>query len=492
MEFVRKCSAYLFVLFLLTACQGAALKTEPNLGSQDDPIKLVVLYTNDEHGWMLGEKGRQLAAEMSGIWADEFSDHDAVLILSGGDNWTGPAISTWFKGESMVEVMNAMGYRASVIGNHEFDFGLEVLKNRTEQAGFPYLGANIHYSKDGAVPVDLGIQPYTIMEAAGIDIGVIGLANVDTPATTNPTIVSGFQFDGYAETLREIVPEVRESGADLIFVASHACTWELAPLARDVSDLGITLFGGGHCHERVANTIAESVILSGGSYFEHFAFASFQIDPVKGAILDVDYGVIANQEGTANPRIAEIVTHWEFETSQELDTAIGFLEHEIPQRSEEMAALITETWLLGYPADVALTNWGGMRDQIPRGDITYASLINVMPFENVLVDVALTGAQLEKVLDFGNGSPPVGGIHRGSGEWVLDKTGEPLDPKGVYNLLVSDFLYAGGDDYVMLAEFDLYAYNTAISWRQPVIDWIITQGSGPQSPLDEAIKGLLD
>ena len=157
-----------------------------------------------------------------------------------------------------------------------------------------------------------------------------------------------------------------------------------------------------------------------------------------------------------------------------------------------MAALITQTWLQAYPADFALTNWGGMRDRLPAGEITIANLISVMPFDNVLVDVTLTGEQLKKVLNYGSGYPPVGGIHHESGGWIVDKTGEELDPEASYSLLVTDFLYAGGDDYTMLADYDPDAYNTAISWRQPVIDWIRSQGSGPDTPIDAAVKRLLE
>jgi 2',3'-cyclic-nucleotide 2'-phosphodiesterase (5'-nucleotidase family) len=488
----RRWFEFLLAVFLLSACLNTPPSGVHEQGPPGDKIVLTVVYTNDEHGWIMGEDGDFGAAEMAGLWVDEYIDDDAFMVLSGGDNWTGPAISTWFGGESTVEVMNAMGYQAAAVGNHEFDFGLDGLKARTEQAEFPYLAANIRNKSDGMVPIDLGIQPYTFLDAAGLNSGVIGLANVDTPATTNPGPVAVFDFTGYAETLREIVPEVRTAGADLIFVIGHLCTWELSPLAHDVADLGITLFGGGHCHEKAAMVNAGSVILSGGSYFGSYAYARFEIDPEKTEIMDAQYEVVRNKGNSPHPQVAEIASHWQELTDNELDVIIGYLENDIPNQSELMAALITETWLDAYPADVALTNWGGMRDRLPPGEITYASIISVMPFENVLVDVTLTGLQLERVLNYGFDDPPVGGIHRTMGGWILDETGEALDPDASYNLLVTDFLYAGGDDFTMLADFDPDAYNTAISWRQPVIDWILAQGSSGQNPLNGSIEGLMD
>src|SRR3972149_11171560 len=97
--------------------------------------QLTVLYTNDEDGWMEGVAKGRGAANLLGLGREKegYTPDGPYLILSGGDNWTGPAISTWFQGLGMVEVMNAMGYAASAIGNHEFDFGLDILKTRISE-----------------------------------------------------------------------------------------------------------------------------------------------------------------------------------------------------------------------------------------------------------------------------------------------------------------------------------------------------------------------
>ncbi|RME82146.1 MAG: hypothetical protein D6775_11685, partial [Caldilineae bacterium] len=224
------------------AASGAA---RPEAGSL---ATLTVLYTNDEHGWMLGQEEGTGAAELLGLWQSRHGyrqDDPHFLVLSGGDNWTGPAISTWFQGESMVEVMNAMGYDATAIGNHEFDFGAEVLQERIAQARFPFLSANLRDRASGAVPTDLGIRDYVILDLGDIRVGLIGLTTTLTPLTTNPTHVAPFEFVPYEEALREVVPKVRADGADLILVPAHLCLGELMSLARSVRDLDIALFGGG-------------------------------------------------------------------------------------------------------------------------------------------------------------------------------------------------------------------------------------------------------
>ena len=102
-----------------------------------------------------------------------------------------------------------------------------------------------------------------------------------------------------------------------------------------------------------------------------------------------------------------------------------------------------------------------------------------------------TGAELEQVLASGDSIPAVGGIYLQAGQWILRESGQPLEPEATYKLLTTDFLYAGGDDY-RIAEFDPEAYNTAINWRQPVIDWIIAQQSTPENPIDPAIQTLME
>ncbi|MFC1996486.1 5'-nucleotidase C-terminal domain-containing protein [Chloroflexota bacterium] len=495
-------------LTVITACITDKQPTEINppeieteVGSRTDTplietstpeelVTITVVYTNDEHGWMAGEEEGAGAAELAGLWRTEFPESDLVLPLSGGDNWTGPAISTWFEGESMVEAMNAMGYAAAAVGNHEFDFNMSGLATRTSQANFPYLGANIEYKVAGDIPADLGIQPYTILDTSGLQIGIIGLANQDTPSVTNPLYVSAFEFKDYETALRDYVPQVREAGADLVLVPGHICEWELSQLARDVEDLEIALFGGGHCHELFANKTSNTVLLGGGSNLRSYAFATYEVATGSGEYDLIDYGTEQNLGGTPHPQVAEIVAHWQALTDQELDVTIGYLEDEIEQHSDEMAALITASWLWAYPADVAITNWGGMRDRIPPGEVTISDIVSVMPFENVLMDVSLTGEELGKVLQSGDHLPAIAGLTWEGGKWILTATGEPLDPEATYNLLVTDFLYAGGDNY-RIAEFDPEAYKTATNWRQPVIDWILAQESSPEKTLDSAIQDLI-
>lgn len=501
------------ILLTLTACQSTPPATPtpnpqspissptPNPQSPTtssptpagDPIReLTILYTNDEHGWMEGMAEGEGAANLVGLWREVEGYHEdgPFLILSGGDLWTGPAISTWFEGESMTEVLNAMGYQAAAVGNHEFDFGLSALQRRAAQATFPLLSANIRYQDNGRTPTELGIQPYTVLEANGIQVGLIGLTTTSTPVTTNPVTVSEFDFLNYQTALREVVPQARAAGAELLLVLSHVCQDELKSLAAQIADLNIHMLGGGHCNERFAEERNGIILIEGGYHLTSYARVTFTFDTATDTVIEATYDTYPNEGGPADPTVAAIVGRWQEEAEAELNQVIGYTQAGIPRRSPTMQTLITESWLLSYPfADVALTNTGGIRAAIPPGEITLGNVIGVMPFNNVIVELQLTGAELLQVLGRSS-NLAIGGIHTAGANWLLNETGAPIDPNTTYHVLVNDFMYAGGDGFTMLARFDPNGYNTAIDWRQPVIDWIQAQNSTAANPLDPAIAQL--
>ena len=454
--------------------------------------EITILYTNDEHGWMAGQEDDAGAAQLMDLWrtAEGYQPDGNFLLLSGGDMWTGPAISTWFQGESMAEVMNAMGYDAAAVGNHEFDFGLDTLQTRAAESDFPFLSANMRYKSDGTTPEDLGIRPYIIVSVNDVQVGIIGLTTTSTPVTTNPVNVAEFDFIAYETALREVVPQVRAEGAEMIVVPGHICQAELEALAEDVADLGIQLLGGGHCNELFATEMNDIVLLEGGTALASYAYATFQFDTESDIVVAVEYGVHSNSGGEADPTIDSIVSRWQEEADVELNRTIGYSEQGLAQRSQEMQSLITESWLWAYPtADVAITNLGGMRADLPPGDITLADIVGVMPFDNVIVELQLTGEQLEVML--GQPSAAIGGVYRDNFRWYLKETNEELASDVLYTVLVNDFMYAGGDDYALLAVYDPDGYNTAIHWRQPVIDWIMAQDSSADNPIDEAFTALM-
>lgn len=477
------------VLALLACARPPSVAPVGTDSAESTPMTrtLTILYTNDEHGWLAGVEPGQGAAELAGLWRDRegcVTDADC-LILSGGDLWTGPAISTWFQGESMTEILNALHYDAAAVGNHEFDFGLDVLAARAAQADFPLVSANIRYAGSERAPTELGIQPFAVIEDAGWRIGVIGLTTQATRTATHPANIQGLDFRDYAAALRQVAPQARAAGAQLLVAPGHLCRPEVEALAPVAAELGIALLGGGHCNELEAGVIDGVAVVTGGAHLASYAVVRLTLAS-DGRVLDVAAATRLNEGGLADPAVAAITTRWQATVDAELGVTIGYLAAPLPRRSQAMQDLVTYSWLWGVgSADFAVTNLGGLRADLPAGPVTLADILTVLPFDNVLVAVELTGDQVIRTFG-GRFDAARAGFYFDGHNWINENDGLPLDRDAVYTVLVNDFMYAGGDEFGQLATLDPDAYNTAIDWRQPVIDWIKAQGSSAENPLDLA------
>jgi 2',3'-cyclic-nucleotide 2'-phosphodiesterase (5'-nucleotidase family) len=472
----------LVVFALLAACQAS-----DTLPDGTDPIReITVLYTNDEHGWMEGMEPGTGAANLYRVWQQQegFTRDGPFLLLSGGDNWTGPAISTWVQGESMVEVMNAMDYDASAVGNHEFDFGLEILKQRAAEAEFPYLSANTRWKDSGQIPVELGILPYTIKEVNGLEVAIVGLTTTSTPRTANPQFVRELRFEDYEQALRTAVAEVRTADPDLLFVIAHVCMVQLEALALSVSDLDIDLMGGGHCNELVARRVGETVLLGGGYHFTSYARAHIRYDVRNDQLVDMEFGVAVNVPVNDDPVIASIVERWQGQFSDSLTQVIAWSDREIDFRTAEFRQAVIDSWLVSDPsADFAITNAGGLRTPLPAGEITLNDLVNVMPFENNVFAVNIPGRVVVEAIESG-GRPIVAGLIRRGDDYVVTRTGTVIDDDQLYRVLVNSFMYAGGDNFQVISENDPNGYDTGIHYRQPFVDALRQLQTAPSNPVD--------
>lgn len=463
--------------------------------SVGESVSVTILYTNDEHGWLAPAERTKTtlvggAAEMMGAWAgNERYPNASTVALSGGDMWTGPAISTWFKGESAAEAMNAMGYQAAAVGNHDFDFGRNVLLQRRAASRFPFLSANIT-TLDGK-PIDFAI-PYTLLDVSGIRLGIVGLTARETPYITKREYVSDLAFGDYQAAVREYAAEARRQGAKVIVVLGHVCLAELATLAGQVKDLRIPVMLGAHCHETDSRRVGDTWLVESGGFLRAYSRVDMQVESDSGRVTQVKVTLVKNEWVKAagppappDPNVQAIVTRWQARADAELDQVIGYTKKGIA-RPWPMYNMVTDAWLWAYPqADIALSNTGGFRQDINNGEITLAEIVGVMPFENTLYDVKLTGAQVIRDLTC-CGGVAASGVKMNNGTAILTRTDRPVDLNATYRVLVNDFMYTGGDGFPFQKQ-DPSGYNTAISWRQPVIDWIMAQNSSVSAPLDSKI-----
>jgi len=244
-------------------------------GPDNSTESFILLYTNDEHGWMEPNLETDGAAGLAGLWRSRegYDGSDSFLILSGGDMWTGPAISTWFDGESMVEVMNAMEYDAAALGNHEFDFTVTELIKRVEEMNFPLLSANIREKATGNIPSF--VEPYTIIDAGEIQVGILGLSSLSTPYSTFPAFVEDYSFIPYADAIEEFAPEMISNGAELLIITGHICDNEMEDLIPIAKSHGISIIGGGHCHPPLLKIVDDVILIKGGGHMIGYAKLEF-------------------------------------------------------------------------------------------------------------------------------------------------------------------------------------------------------------------------
>lgn len=455
------------------------------LARPDSVRRLVILYTNDEHGWMESSQDSGGAAGALHRWRRDhgFADDGPFLVLSGGDMWTGPAVSALLQGRSMADVMNRMGYDAAAVGNHDFDFGEQVLRDRARQSEFPFLSANLVDRETGEAP-DF-VRPYVIHEVDGIRVGIVGLTTVETRVDTRPSYAQGFRFRRYEQVLLEVLPEVQDQGVDVILVIGHLCNSELRGVADVASQYRVPLMGGGHCHEE-HNEIESGVrLIESGFFLRGYVRTELWVDVQADKVVAQDTIILPNPPGPGAIEIGERIDFWRRQVDPSYWRPIGYAAGPIDRRSELMDRLLTRAWLRAVPeAQVAIASRRYVQQSLPPGEITPASIVGVLPVENELLRVQLSGADLAATVR--TRDPVLGGLTRAGDELRLPD-GSALDPQGTYEVVLPDVIYYGAN-YYEVQSMDPSAVETDLPWREPLVQFILDLHTSPDRPLDRVLS----
>ncbi|HEX9105884.1 MAG TPA: 5'-nucleotidase C-terminal domain-containing protein, partial [Longimicrobiales bacterium] len=216
----------------------AVRKAQPGAVSRTPPLphaptvsqskRLRVLTLNDLHGHLLPEtygwsQGRPVggAATLAAYFrAERDSFPGPAIVLDGGDEMQGTPVSNLSQGSATVALENALGTRGAAIGNHEFDWGVPVLRQRLAQAGYPWLAANIFVAGSDTAPS--WVRDTATLVVGGVHVGLIGLATQATPSTTKQENVAGLEFRDGAAAIDRWVPVLRRGGADFVVVIAHS------------------------------------------------------------------------------------------------------------------------------------------------------------------------------------------------------------------------------------------------------------------------------
>lgn len=463
-------------------------------------LNVPILLTSDEHGWLephLLENGARFEGGMAnllGLWRARYDYQPArFLTLTAGDCWTGPYESTVLMGAPMVESMNAMGFDAQVVGNHDFDFGPEELEKRASEAHYPLLAANLFRVGDQTRPRYL--LGNTVIAVGAARVGVVGLANVDTAIVTHSRNVAGLGFSDYPGALRREVAAVRAQGADTVVVVFHQEVQELLPLLPLIRELGVSFVGSGHSH--IASLTVDPgespgpeddiILCNPGSFARSFCHATLTFSGTPPRLTGHVEEVVRVEGNTADPpfqpapEVAAIVKRATESASAAGAEKLATTTHGLPRSDpdQRFGHIVVDAWLDAMPyAQVAITNAGGIRQDIDPGDILMRTLVGALPFNNYLVVVDLTGAQLKEVLS--HPQSIAGGVRyryrcdsnrQREISDAVDASNAPIADDRVYRVIVNEFMYRGGDRY-RLREYDPTPEETGVHWRDPVARYL--------------------
>jgi 5'-nucleotidase/UDP-sugar diphosphatase len=512
----------LVAMVLLAACGRTPADAPPSITSEapgssadtSDPTEtIVILYTNDFHGAVEPEEtqGSGGTVEEGGLvnlvsLIDQLrAEHPGrTLLLDAGDTFQGSYVSNSTQGELVMDAMNVAGYDGWTLGNHEFDWGQEALRARIAQAGFPVLAANIVDQVTGE-PWDQ-VQPYAIVEVGRLKIGILGLTYPDTPAINRPENVAGLEFEQAEETVRRYLPELQEQ-ADLIVVLSHLGYDGDLALAKAVD--GLDLIVGGHSHMFLESprNINNTLIVQAGAKGQVVGRLELTVDVDTGEVVDFSSRkVLVPVTGNAaavNEEVKSLVDAALAEAAETIEQPIGETAVALqPQSTGEFALgnLVVDAMLAadvdGQTADIAMHNNGGIRAPLPKGPISFGQLYAVLPFDNQLMALDLTGEQVLRILEHSVSNSPgkmlVAGMtfrfdmSRPAGNRIVEAAiaGVPLDPARLYRVVTIDYLASGGDGQETFLEGINPAYgDTAV--------WAVAQYIQDHSPVHPKVEGRI-
>lgn len=443
-------------------------------------VELTIVHTNDVHSRVEGAEEKYIGyAKLATKIKELKAENPNVLVLDAGDTTHGLPIATISKGESIINLMNEIGYDAMVPGNHDFNYGYERLLELRDMAEFPILAANV-IKEDGT----RDLQEYVIKEVDGLKIGIFGLTTPETKYKSNPKNTEGIDIVDPVAKAEEMVKKLEAEKVDMIIALTHiGIDEESDPRTTDIAEKvkGIDLIVDGHSHTKLeeGKLVGDTLIVQAHEHLKNIG------------IVDIKFA-----DGKLNEKTAKLVT---FEETKELaeDEDIAKTITELVQKNKEITSavvgktnvklegtremvragetnlgnLATDAMLDITGADVALTNGGGIRASIEPGEITKGNILEVFPFGNYIVVKEVKGIDIINALEHGTESypepkgafPHVAGmtykidLSKEVGNRIVDLIikGEPVDLNKTYTLATNDFMAAGGDDYTMLADGEL-------------------------------------
>lgn len=499
----------------------AACATVP---SARDPLEIIILHTNDCHGGHRGVRAPGSAPEapprLGGAAAlssfvhgwRERAGETSVLFLDAGDMYQGTPEGTESRGKLTIALMNLLGYDAAAIGNHEFDHGVDNLKELLAASAFPMMAENLEDARAGGRPLE--VDAPRIFVRNGVRVGVAGIIteNLAKVALVDP--VNGWV------ALPELAPAVaasrqlRDSGAEIIILVTHIGVENDSRLAAGLAATlprraggrpPVDLIVGGHSHTRLDTPIwvAGIPIVQTGANGRAVGEVRLRWDPVARRPSGLGYRVVDLRHETypEDPRVTEFLAPWLAEIDSRMNVVVGTAA--IPIRrggrgagSSRLGNLQTDIVRDALGVEICFHNKGGIRADLAAGPVRLRDLYTVSPFGNTVVTLELPGSAIRRILEGSLSGAITGMEFSGLRAWAdpgrpvgsrvtrVEVAGRPLEDARYYTVATNSFLGYGGDGYAEFKDARNWR-DTGRIWLELEVAWWRSQ-AGAVSGTDEA------
>lgn len=477
-----------------------------------------IYHTSDVHG-MYSSRAAKWDKENSTRTIGGFAafkslvskDTNTVILIDSGDMFQGSPEGNTTKGLASINYMNMLGYSAAIVGNHDYDYGEENLKEIIKAANFPFLGANVYYKKD-LKPVEY-LKPWVIINKGGKKIAILGIIGEHTKTTTLPLNVSHLIIKDEAKEAEKYMEEINRENPDAVIILAHiGLDGNLSQKIVDVSTYTMTKTNhttlgvaraaktanvvlGGHIHAGLLNgyrdTQTGTLICESYYGLTHTTRIKLSFDDKTGKLIDSSCSLIplwVDQTGEDSD-VLSLTQKISSETAKKMDIVIGHSSKDINYESDtidnSIGNFVTDITRWKAGADIGFQNSGGIRNFIAAGDVRLRDAYEVMPFENTIYRVKMKGSEIYDVIreNFrGNRtSMYISGIK--VKYWLKDgivskieieKDGKPIEMDKIYTVATNNYLASGGSGgKTITAAKD--KEDTMVLVRDAMIEWIKTQ-----------------
>jgi 2',3'-cyclic-nucleotide 2'-phosphodiesterase (5'-nucleotidase family) len=399
--------------------------------------EIIILCTNDMHGSI------DNFPKLSAYYKKLKAENPNTFLFSDGDLFSGNPLVDQYpdRGYPIVDIMNRTGYCLSSVGNHEFDYGQEVLNRRIEQADFQFICANIEFGEGSVLKP---MEPYRVFNVNGVIMSVLGLLEVGSGGipSTHPDNVSGLKFESPQKTVGKYS---FLAGGSIFVLLSHLGVERDVDIAEKYPDVDIIL--GGHSHTKIDSGMIKNGVL--------ITQASSKLDYVGETRISVKKGKIVaktnklvnlNKLADEDPEIRALVDS--YKAADPGNKVIGQTVSRISGK-QKLGALMTDALTEILNLDIAFQNSGGVRlSSIPKGDITMNTVYALDPFGNDVVRIIMSYEEIEKFI-LRNPTILVSGISctitsngKKKSVEILDGKGVALDKSRKYAVGMNSYIYS--------------------------------------------------